>query len=519
MCQLGVESLVMSEMNRRPVSLILLGLVLLAAWLRWRGLFANTFHADEALFSSWARLIAVGRDPLLHSQVVDKPPLLLYAQALFFPLFGPVDWAARIPNLVAGMLLIPLTGRLAWLLYGQPVVTILSATIVAVSPLAVQFSPTGFTDPLLTCLIVAALAATVSGQRSGQSAIWAGLFFGLAAATKYQAWLFLPLLMALAGLRRWQFAAWLRFLAGLLPVLLFLLLWELARTGRPALWSNQLNSFGGLRLAWSWELWPRLMAWSRQWHYLLARPLVGLLFLFLVPLFWLKKSSWSAGVPDRSAEIDRLLILYLLVYALVHWLLAIPVWDRYLLPVLPLVALLSARILAWLAAGFWPVVKSVRPSQRNLLAWALGLLLLTIWVGPAVQARNGEFPVGGRPSADGGAAEVAVWLSDAPYGTVLYDHWYSWHWRYYFFDQVVYPSWFSHPSALVEDLRVFASGPEIRYLALPTQPEAQVVTRTLRAAGIDLSLVMSTTTMDGRPTMDLYRLTARQKPEGSDEGG
>ena len=43
-------------------------IIWLGAALRLRGLFANTFHADEALFASWARLIAVWRDPLLITQ-------------------------------------------------------------------------------------------------------------------------------------------------------------------------------------------------------------------------------------------------------------------------------------------------------------------------------------------------------------------------------------------------------------------------------------------------------------------
>ena len=97
--------------------------LLLSCWLgavlRFRGLFANTFHADEALFATWARLIAVWRDPLLLTQAVDKPPLLFYLQALFYPLFGPVEFAARLPSWIASLLLIPLTAQLARRLTGD----------------------------------------------------------------------------------------------------------------------------------------------------------------------------------------------------------------------------------------------------------------------------------------------------------------------------------------------------------------------------------------------------------------
>jgi 4-amino-4-deoxy-L-arabinose transferase-like glycosyltransferase len=517
MCQLGVESGLMSKTNRWPVGLLLLALTLLAAWLRWPGFFANTLHADEALFASWARLIAVWRDPLLQSQAIDKPPLLFYSQAVFFPLFGLVDWAARLPNLVAGLLLVPLTGRLAWTLYRQPVVALVATAIVALSPLAVQFSPTAFTDPLLASLVLTALVIAVSGRRYGRSAFWAGLFFGLAAATKYQAWLFLPLLLALAGRYQWPRAAWTRFLAGLIPVLLLLLIWEVARSGRPALWSNQLTSFGGLRLVWSWELWPRLLAWGRQWGFAMAQPLASLL-LALVPPFWLWTTRRPATVDEGSAA-DRILLLFGLVYVLVHWLLAVPVWDRYLLPVLPFAALLVGRMVAWLpvslqALGGWPM-----PFRDGYLSWGLGLVLLLAMVGPAVQARRGELPVGGQPEADGGAAEVAAWLAGAPYGTVLYDHWHSWHWGYYFFDRAVYVSWFPHPAALVEDLTVFGDRPETRYLVLPDQPEGKVVARTLTAAGIDLQLALPAGDSGGGPAMKLYRLLVRPPSESIREEG
>ena len=37
-----------------------------------------------------------------------------YSQALFYPLFGPVEWAARLPALLASLLLIPLAGCLLY---------------------------------------------------------------------------------------------------------------------------------------------------------------------------------------------------------------------------------------------------------------------------------------------------------------------------------------------------------------------------------------------------------------------
>ena len=161
-------------MFRFPKHLLLL-ITGLTAVLRTPGLFANSFQADEALFATWAREIAIWRDPLLAMQPVDKPPLLFYLQALFYPLFGPVEFAARWPNWIASLLLVPLTGMLVWKLYRRAETAVLASALVALFPLTIQFSATAFTDPLMTGLLITALTA-VSFQKPG----WSGLLFGLA---------------------------------------------------------------------------------------------------------------------------------------------------------------------------------------------------------------------------------------------------------------------------------------------------------------------------------------------------
>ncbi|MBK9613698.1 MAG: phospholipid carrier-dependent glycosyltransferase [Dehalococcoidia bacterium] len=147
-------------MNWR-VKVALWSTVGITAVFRFHALFANTYHADEALFATWARFIATWRDPLLLTQAVDKPPLLFYLQALFYlyPVLGPTEIAARLPNFIASILLVPLVGVWAWRLYGDEVTAVLAALLLALSPFAIQFSATAFTDPLLTFWLVAAFVA------------------------------------------------------------------------------------------------------------------------------------------------------------------------------------------------------------------------------------------------------------------------------------------------------------------------------------------------------------------------
>ncbi|WP_420630837.1 ArnT family glycosyltransferase [Candidatus Leptofilum sp.] len=466
-------------MPRFPKITLLL-LTGLTAVLRAPGLFANSFQADEALFATWAREIAVWRDPLLAMQPVDKPPLLFYLQAIFYPLFGPVEFAARWPNWIASILLVPLTAVLAWKLYRRPGTAVLAAALIALFPLTIQFSPTAFTDPLMTGLLITGFTA-VASQKPG----WVGILFGLALLTKYQAILFLPLLLGLGWMYGWRLGRWSRWLAGLLPPLVGLIAWEFARSGRFLLWQTQISNFGGVRLSYSWELWPRFWAWVDLWQTAVS----SLIFYLLIPaLGWFLlnhlRSQTSPSAPLRlcAKNTDRLLFIFILGYSLFHWLWAIPVWDRYLLPLLPLLALLLARAYSGLLSQLPPAAPILQ--FRGAIVILVLLLISASW-----SARNGRYAIGSFPQADQGAAEIATVLADAPYGTVLYDHWFSWQWRYHLFDKRVFVNWFPHAQALADDLAAFGNDGSPRYLALPNTAVAQPILRTVENAGFTLTAV------------------------------
>jgi len=480
----------------------LLILILLGLALRLPGLFANTFQADEALFATWARLIAVWRDPLLTTQLVDKPPLLFYLQATFYPLLGPIETAARLPNFIASLLLIPLSARLAWQLFREEMVAVLTAAFITFSPIAIQYSPTAFTDPLLTTLLTAALLT--AAQKKPKHALWSGLFFGLAFLTKHQSLLFLPLiagLLYLNGAKRPHLTRW---LTGFLPLLLLLITWELARSGTFTLWHSQLDAYGGLRIIHAWELWPRLSQWGQQWGYLIGSPILAFGILLALPLFL----ALIIHDQDRPTALDQLLVLFLCAYFLLHWLLAVPIWDRYILPVIPLAALILSRflsrILTFLRKEIPPQLDPwFSPARATLI---LPLLLLSFQASAVWQARAGQLPLGGQPTADHGASQIAPSLYNLPYGTVLYDHWYSWHWRYHLFDKSVYVSWFPHPAALARELQVFGRDGNTHLLALPDSPAADPVKRAVAEAGFTLELRQTADQPPGTTPIQLYEI-------------
>jgi hypothetical protein len=125
-----------------------------------------------------------------------------------------------------------------------------------------------------------------------------------------------------------------------------------------------------------------------------------------------------------------------------------------------------------------------RPARRWLPAALAALAVAHLPI--AAAARAGRYPIGGQPAADGGASVAALTLRDAPYGTVLYDHWFSWHWRYQLFGGRVYVSWFPHADALLADLAVFGGAGPPRAIALPASDAARPIIRRLAEAGYRL---------------------------------
>lgn len=202
-------------------------IVLLGAALRLGALARPvTLHPDEALFSTFARAAAVNGDWLLPGPL-DKPPLALYASALAQVFAGEGALAARLPGALAGVALAAAVYGLARRLYGGAGVPLLAALLTALSPLAISYSASAFTDALMLPLAALALAAGAGGR-------WlaGGLLLGLAVASKHQAIYYLPLSLALGwAAGRLTGRGLLRFSAGLGAALAALALWDAARGG------------------------------------------------------------------------------------------------------------------------------------------------------------------------------------------------------------------------------------------------------------------------------------------------
>jgi len=496
------------------IAILLLGLALrVAPWGH------NRFLEDEALYAYWGLQIATGADPMLDGEPVDKPPLFPYVQALAFSMapYGPPGTAAsettaRLPSLLASITSIALLYALGRRLYDDVRVGLIAALLLAFSPFDILFASTAFTDPLMTALVLGALLAVVQGK-------WglAGLLTGLSIATKQQALFFVPLIIAVGWLssspqseprpqpqhkalawpaRLWA-QPWFRFGIGLLPVIIAIVWWDLARLQRPGFWEQSLISYGGLAPAETATLVERLLDWLELLGAFWVSPLTNAL-LAAALILWFALSRFSERIAPPKA-VDFALLIYVAAYLLLHLLMGFQVWDRYLLALVPLVSLLAARALTVLGDAIQP------EFWRRGYAMALVPVIVLLLAWPAIRAGRSQLPLGGDHGAYDGIDDLAAYMRDqAQPDSVLYHYWLGSHYRYYLYDAPLRLHWYPDMDDLAHDATVYRREP--RYIAFASWRDGTEAKAALEAAGIHLVPEAETIRRDGSISFRLYRL-------------
>lgn len=534
-----------------------LGVLLRALLLNQPGL-----HPDEALYASWALRIADGSDPALLGVYVDKPPLLLYLLAGLFRLAGfdgqtPLQpdrliVTGRLAALLASGISLALLWLIAHRLHG-PRVAIGALALFALSPLAVRLSPTLFTDPWLTLWLLLGLWAAL-GRRP-----WlAGIACGFAYATKQQALLFLPLLLAVLLLsQRWPVApfspqivaprrlAW-RWLNGFAIVAVAVLWWDSLRwQWMPSYWDRSAQTYGGLALALDAGLPQRLAQWGELLGYGFIWPLwlaVAALVLWALSNLAARRlalrhgeqlasrhaeRAWHAtraaamdqrSLPTRgpsgcpivgtapvrsdSRWLDALLLAYVAGYLLLHIATNLAPWDRYLLPLLPLLALLLAH------AAFWAwdaTVAAVQPAGRAgwvRRAASAGLVFGLLYA--VFMASFARLPLGDGGAYDGVQQVAAHMRSAEPSDVILYHHWLGWHYNFYLYDAAAELRWWQDPADLA--YKAAANSGQRQIIAFPAGRGQEAVQAALAAVGMSLSPVLAAMDPRGAPSVTLYSI-------------
>ena len=474
----------------------LVALVLLALALRLPPLLANRFHPDEALYGYWGLLIALGKDPGLVDVPVYKPPLLPYLIAGTQGLFCKSEFAVRLPGLVSGVLTVPLVAALAHTLYRDRWTTVTATACAALSPFAILFSATAFTDPPMVMLGLAACLAAAR-HRPG----WAGLLAGLSFATKQTGLAWLPLILLLQAADAQSPISITKPLLSVIGhwalVIGLVFIWDAMRMARGAegFWSLGVTGYGGLRFIWPQEVETRLWGWLELARYLFVSPVAnGALLIGLPGLVWHALRNRT-----QKALIDLLFVSFLLAYFFLHWLWAFPVWDRYLLPLAPILAILLGRIAAL----------STSCLQRTFrhLPFAICHLLFAIFLAfPAWNATaHSHYPIGGDHGAYDGIDQVAAFLNSQPEGTVVYQHWLGWEYDYYLFDGPISLAYWPTPAWLVQDVMVFGARSP-RYITFPAWESPTRVEQALAEASYRLNPVLTTARRDGASSFTIYQI-------------
>ncbi|MBO9309177.1 MAG: glycosyltransferase family 39 protein [Chloroflexi bacterium] len=449
----------------------LIALLLIAAALRAAVLGHDVrFHPDEALYATYARRMARYGDLLLSDAPLDKPPLGLFVNALSFSALGEHEFTARLPAFYFSLLGVAACYALLRRLLNERA-ALIGMAIMALSPFDLAFSGTAFHDPLLTlCCLLCAL--TLSRGHS----LWAGIFAACAVATKQSALQFLPIyaLLGAAALRRLRASDLARFSAPICAVIIALAMWSAARAAPVDFWTLGIVNPGALRLIRSDEVLPRLARWLT-----LYSESVGFAPLLALVIY----GVWRALQRATRASVSALIgACGLLITLLAYWLIAFPMYDRYLLPLMPLTALLIAYGMA---------------GWRSRLAV---LLVFALIVPFALRTARNEHGIGVQSAFYHGVDQLAAHINALDGAPIVYDHWLSWELRYYLGDSpraqlVWYPSaeWLSRDVCRLPTPSYFAA-PEAaawRWLAV------------LNAAGARLQPI-------ARTPLVLYRITCEQ---------
>jgi 4-amino-4-deoxy-L-arabinose transferase-like glycosyltransferase len=504
---------------------LLIAILLLALALRLAPWGDNRFLEDEALYAYWGLQIATGADPMLDLEPVDKPPLHPYVLALGYRLLGhpssvvgatgALESAARLPSLLASVTGVALVYALGRELYGDRRVGLLAALLLALSPLDILFASTAFTDPLMTALIFGALLAAARGRMGT-----AGVLAALAAATKQQALFFLPLVIAvgwlspnrapqharperhaqsiplLAGAVRVWRQPWIRFVLGFALVALGALWWDLARLQRPGFLEQSLISYGGLGPAGRASLAARAVDWLKLAGGFWAS--AGFNLLLVGALVAWPAGSLAGWWPGWS-RMDIVLGGFALAFLVLHWLGGFQVWDRYMLGLVPLAALLAARALVIIGSAIRA------PRWRIAYAAGLGLALVMTLAGPLWRAARSELPFGGDHGAYDGIDALATYMDTRTLpGSVLYHYWLGYHYRFYLFGAPLRLHWYPDLEDLSHDATVYRREP--RYIAFPSWRDHAPAEAALASVGISLEPEFETRRRDGTTSFRLYRL-------------
>jgi hypothetical protein len=373
-------------------------------------------------------------------------------------------------------------------------------------------------------LVLAGCVAAAYGR-----AVWAGIFLGLAIATKQQGVFFVPLAAALLipGASGWEpgvgghthyairttsrniLVLFLTILLTLFPVFL----WDIFRNQSPGFWQLSLINYGGLN--------NTIGQFGERWWdfvglltYATASPILNVIFIVGLPLllvYGIFSQRFNIPTFQRSnIYYDWIFALFIPGFLFVHTWFSFQVWDRYLLGLIPFLALLLARllILPWIILKqFWLDQHSrFLSAARFIFFLAVGLLLILTLARPVQDAVNGRYPLGSHSQALSGIEQIVAYLQgNTDADTTLYHRWLGMHWRFYLWDYPYDLQYWSSPDELVSHAK---SGHLIAFPSWHSDTETRVA---LAEARFELHELTRGYTQLGNPSVILYQIVKKEE--------
>jgi len=300
-----------------------------------------------------------------------------------------------------------------------------------------------------------------------------------------------------------------RFLIGFGLVIAVGLAWDATRHQRPGFLFYGAGGYGGLSLArpasWAsrlsgWLTWLSLFTASAWLNVLAVSGIAGLL------LRSIRRGS------DPRILADRLLAGFIILYLLTQWVFTFHVWDRYLLGLVPLAALLLSRAFIWppeALASRW----GDRRDPRRTVAYsaAVTLFLVLAMMPQAVRASRGGYPLGGDHGAYQGIDQMATYLrQNVPADSIIFHYRLRRHFAYYLFSAPFDFRWYSTPDSLATQATQAPGRP--RFVVIPDWHDPQPVAGALTADGLRWQIAHQAHRRDGTISFTLYRILGPSPP-------
>lgn len=471
---------------------MLLAIVALAIGLRLWALDPAILHVDEALYASYGVASIDGRDPLLlHAGYpLDKLPLAFWTLGVVIAAAGDGAIAIRFPGLVSAAATVVAVYLIARELDAERQLGAVGAALLfALSPFAILFGATVFVDPPAVAIGSVAVLLAARGHPAA-----AGVTLGLAIGAKLFALAFAPLAIALLLLRsptRVRDAIRLSVGFGVVAALWMALM--LARSiifGAPWFLGLQYEGVGGTGLV-APDAWPaRIGEWWAFGRYLFVGPL---LVVVLVGLAAAVTFGWS-----RRHLAVLAVAGFGLGYAMLLVAVRTPVYDRYLLYLVPPIVVVAGIGLGWLV--------DAAPRGRQLLAVVVVGLVVAASLPGAAGAVRGEYLTAERADMRyHGFGALCDWIErNGDNQTVVWNQALSWHLAYCLAADDARVSWYPDVSAIT------LQGSRM-YLAHMTADDPDAVTK-LEADGWLVELRAAFDNAGGDRHMWVYELTPAEQP-------